>query len=458
MGARMSPYSSVQFCSIAEEFCRGNNKDSTKPLRWDIIVLNLPGSRNYDPSKPRVYKWDRIRGCIAGDLVIFVDDVRAAAITIELAWAIARQVCSRVQYLGVQDAARKRKPPTRTPGAWAGAVFATTDDTVTKTVTQDKWDKAKKIITSLNDKVREGGTDARLGYKEIEVARGFLCHLSMTYKLMVPFLKGFHLTLANHWPKRNSEGWKLTDTAWAAYLFEKGEKGADKSNYAANLGQSGKAIEMPKPPDFVEVLQHLRDNLIAFAVFTEDPTLPIINDRSSKVRIVRYGFGDASGTGFGSTIQTKLGLKYSVGVWGSDEEGESSNFKELENVVTSIEEEARSGALSDAALFFFTDNATVEAALFKGNSSSRKLFNLVVRFQEIQLVHSMQVVVSHVSGKRMIQQGTDGVSRGNMREGVGSGLDMLQFIPLHEGAIERHPKLLHWIKSWDGTTVEYLTP
>jgi hypothetical protein len=59
MGARMSPYSSVQFCSLAEEFCRGNNKDITNPLRWDVIVLNLPGSKNYDPSKPRVYKWDK---------------------------------------------------------------------------------------------------------------------------------------------------------------------------------------------------------------------------------------------------------------------------------------------------------------------------------------------------------------------------------------------------------------
>lgn len=195
MGARMSPYFSVQFCSLAEEFCRGNQKDTTNPLRWDIIVLNLPGAKNFDPSKPRVYKWDRTRGCIAGDLMIFVDDVRATAITIELAWAIARQVCSRVQYLGVQDAARKRKPPTHTPGDWAGSVFATSEDTVTKTVTQEKWDKAKGIISTLNTKITEGGANAKLVYKELEVARGFLCHLSMTYDVLVPFLKGFHLIL-----------------------------------------------------------------------------------------------------------------------------------------------------------------------------------------------------------------------------------------------------------------------
>lgn len=163
MGARMSPYSSVQFCSLAEEFCRGNNKDATNPLRWDVIVLNLPGAKNYDPSKPRVYKWDRTSLCIAGDLVIFVDDVRGTGKTIELAWQIARQVCSRIQYLGVQDATRKGKPPSQTPGAWAGAVFATTEDTVTKTVTQEKWDKARGIINTLIDKISEGGgSEAKL--------------------------------------------------------------------------------------------------------------------------------------------------------------------------------------------------------------------------------------------------------------------------------------------------------
>lgn len=96
-------------------------------------------------------------GALSGELVIFVDDCQSTARTIELAWAIARQVCSRFQYLGIQDATRKRKPPTQTPGAWAGAVFATTDDTVTKTVTHDKWEKARTIIASLNAKILAGG-------------------------------------------------------------------------------------------------------------------------------------------------------------------------------------------------------------------------------------------------------------------------------------------------------------
>lgn len=325
------------------------------------------------------------------------------SITIELAWKIARQVCSRFQYLGIQDATRKRKPPTKTPGAWAGAVFATTDDKVTKTVTTDKWNKAQNIVKTLSSKIEGGDQEASLGYKELEIARGFLCHLSMTYEVMVLFLKGFHLALASHNKQRDDEGWKLTDKAWEAYMMEK--YGSIDSTDSLDQNQSELKI-----PEFVTVTQHLRDDLMALSSFLEVDTPPIINDRCAVIQVVRYGFGDASGTGFGSTIETSKGLKYRVGVWGSDEEAESSNYKELENVVTTIEDEASSGNLKGSALFFFTDNSTVEAALFKGNSSSRKLFNLVVRFRRIQLEFGMQVTVSHVSGKRMIQQGADGVS------------------------------------------------
>ena len=80
------------------------------------------------------------------------------------------------------------------------------------------------------------------------------------------------------------------------------------------------------PPHFVNVSEQLKNDLYALAEFTQSELPPIVNDRCARIRIVRYGFGDASGTGFGSTIQTAQGLKYRVGVWGSDEEDESSNM------------------------------------------------------------------------------------------------------------------------------------
>jgi hypothetical protein len=68
------------------------------------------------------------------------------------------------------------------------------------------------------------------------------------------------------------------------------------------------------------------------------------------------------------------------------------------------------------------------------------------------------VVVSHVAGSRMIAQGTDGVSRGLLSEGVTNGLDMLSFIPLHLSAVDRNPDIVQWISTWMGKDVEVLTP
>jgi hypothetical protein len=58
----------------------------------------------------------------------------------------------------------------------------------------------------------------------------------------------------------------------------------------------------------------------------------------------------------------------------------------------------------------------------------------------------------------MITQGTDGVSRGNLKEGVGSGVDMLSIVPLHLSALERHPKCESWLRSWIGPKMEILWP
>jgi hypothetical protein len=111
---------------------------------------------------------------------------------------------------------------------------------------------------------------------------------------------------------------------------------------------------------------------------------------------------------------TAKGIKYWMGLWGADDEGESSNWKEFENQVESLEHEAMEGNLTNAMVYFFTDNSTVESCLYKGNSSSAKLFLLMVRMRKLEVTHNAKIVVSHVSGKRMIKEGTDGVFRGQL--------------------------------------------
>jgi hypothetical protein len=77
-----------------------------------------------------------------------------------------------------------------------------------------------------------------------------------------------------------------------------------------------------------------------------------------RVYTILYGFADASGTGFGSTVMLEGGICYSIGTWAPDKE-ETSNFREFENVVDALREEAAAGNLRNALIFLFTDNLTV---------------------------------------------------------------------------------------------------
>jgi hypothetical protein len=96
MGARPSPYNAVSFYYIAEEFIRGNQSDKSNPFCWDKIILNLPGSDTYNPTRPNVIKWDSSKSWLACDVVVFVDDLRCSGPTVELTWPASRTVASRI--------------------------------------------------------------------------------------------------------------------------------------------------------------------------------------------------------------------------------------------------------------------------------------------------------------------------------------------------------------------------
>jgi hypothetical protein len=190
--------------------------------------------------------------------------------------------------------------------------------------------------------------------------------------------------------------------------------------------------------------------------------VPKIMVRASTITIhVFYAFADASGKGLGSGIarsdQSKL-LVW-IGVWGYAETvEESSNWRKFTNVVEGLEEEGKNGKLTNCIVFLFTDNLTVESALYSGTLSSKKLLGLVLRFKALQTKSSVMVHVSHVAGMRMIVQGTDGVSRGKTNEGVMAGEKILTFIPTHLSASHCSPESIEWIKSWLGADASLLEP
>ena len=113
---------------------------------------------------------------------------------------------SRLQFLGIQEAARKRRID---EGPWAGGIYSTHNDKMQKYITLAKWQKAKNYLKELTDEVARN-PNGGFSYKLLELIRGFFYHLALVYEIFFPFLKGFHLTLAQHLPKRNEEGWNLT--------------------------------------------------------------------------------------------------------------------------------------------------------------------------------------------------------------------------------------------------------
>jgi hypothetical protein len=69
------------------------------------------------------------------------------------------------------------------------------------------------------------------------------------------------------------------------------------------------------------------------------------------------------------------------------------------------------GIFQFSELFLLTDNSTAEATFYKGTSSSRELFNLILQLRKFQMDTGAFFHVLLVSGKCMIAQETDGLSR-----------------------------------------------
>jgi hypothetical protein len=315
---------------------------------------------------------------------------------------------------------------------------------ISVTVSKEKWKKTQGLILKWSKRVAKDGT---VDYKEFESDLGYLINVTRTFPCMQPYLKGFHLTLHGWRPGPGDDGWKL-----ASWKMERnwddwpGEKDLDK----------GSVINTDEHPSKVKAVPRLKDDLRALTLLTSSEAPPLRLVRPCKVCSVCYGFGDASGSGFGSTFTAPGAILYRHGIWGDDGADKSSNWRELTNLVETLELEAMEGRLQGCEVFVFMDNSTVEAAFFKGTSSSPMLFDLVWRLRKLEVAQQCLLHVVHVAGTCMIGQGSDGLSRGNLTEGVMLGRSMTSYVPLSATALERSPNLESWFRSWTGPGLEVL--
>ena len=427
MGLTTSPYQATQNAQRVKRIIFGDRLDPTNVFGWVDVRINLPGDPDYDPSVPWISKI-RENGDIAADVHPYVDDLRETAPTEEEAWLAASKMAKGAAYFGLQDAARKRRAPSKTPGAWAGAVVGTKEDgQVFKTVSQERWNKTRAHVETLKQWAE---SKEKINRKELERVRGFLVYVSLTFDTMVPYLKGIHHTLESWRDDRNVDGWRLP------------EKDRRKR-------KRDEALNFEGPPKEVSQAPRFKDDVFALAELTKDETPPCIPARPTRGAKVAIIFGDASGEGFGSslwlygstTVETEHGL------WTRQYGGRSSNYRELYNLVLRLETMVKDGTIPKGSeVFMFTDNSTAESAFFKGTSSSPLLFELVLRTKRLEMLGKVFVRVIWVAGTRMIEQGTDGLSRGDLMTGVMAGGDMLMYVPLNKSAEERQPGLVDWLK------------
>jgi hypothetical protein len=311
----------------------------------------------------------------------------------------------------------------------------TRDNGVYVTVSDEKWEKSQRYIGEMLTELWTS-QDGRLDFKPLESKRGYLIYVTRTYPSTVPYLKGIHLTLDSWRANRDEDGWNIPLKARLGLVTD-----------PLSDGQ--------RAPKRVKAVPRLKAELEALQELFKSDRPPRRKVRSSCVVEVFYGFGDASGVGACLNMQKVDRLLtidektyYCYGHWCDSVSEESSNYQELLSLVETLELQVRDERLANAEVFIFTDNSTAEAVFYKGNSTSKKLFELVLRLRHMEMEGQLILHVIHVAGTRMIEEGADGGSRGDLTQGAMARRPILDYVPLHLSALNRCPQLKGWVRSW----------
>ena len=154
---------------------------------------------------------------------------------------------------------------------------------------------------------------------------------------MVPYLRRIHHTLENWRIVRDDEGWKYTSNEWMQYLDGLGDDFEVSNKEDRKLWKDWKAKAVHEnqdslAPATVDAVLGLKQDVGALAALfeSEEPQHRLV--RGTALMRAIYGFGDASGSGFGGSWKKQGTIKYRFGLWGSDLDDSSSNHRELKNL------------------------------------------------------------------------------------------------------------------------------
>ena len=451
-GWTLSPYFDLRMFARAIEIAKGNPLEKHNPFHWTKVCVNLPGDSEYNPAKPRVSKIQSVsngKTFYAAECIAYFDDGRVIADTSDKSKRANRQVCAGIQWLGNQDAARKRRPGGMRPGAWAGGVTHTDQGLARRFLSQMKWDRLKTEIKWIWEHAKSAKPMSRLEFRQ---KRGFLNHACGTYGFLRPYMRRIHLSHDTWRSNRNPEGWKSTAEQLAEELY---------SDIHGDIASQILEQREDQEPEIVKAVPGLQRDMETMMRFTSTPTPVMVIIRPVRGAMwVAYGFGDASQEGYGGGLAIdKRGSppKFRSGFWCSEVAERTSNYRELRNLRDTLQEDAGKGRLAGMEVWLCTDNEVAERSFYKGSSDSEQLYSLIVDLNEMALKGQFILHVVHCAGTRMIQQGTDELSRGETH--VGNLLNPeCNEIPLHRTSLDRSPLLQRWLQSWVGEDIQIATP
>jgi hypothetical protein len=261
--------------------------DEGNIFEWVRVRLNLPGNEDYDPNLPWVSKI-RTDGRIAAGLFTFVDDLRPTGPGGKEAWRAARRAGNILNWLGIQDATRKRRDSSQAPGAWDGSVIRVNSDGVFVLSDEEKWRKTKDLLHEVLELLE--ADSMKLPRHRLEQVWGFLVYVTWTYPCMISYLIGLHMAIDFLQKNRDKDGWRLSTQDIQLRAKE-----------AADTGMEG-MVDGSEAPVVVWGVPRLGDDMRALLTLMASD-LPVLRwVRCKKSSKAYYGFGDASGLAFGATI------------------------------------------------------------------------------------------------------------------------------------------------------------
>jgi hypothetical protein len=141
-----------------------------------------------------------------------------------------------------------------------------------------------------------------LNHKQLERCRGFLVYVAQAYPSLVLYLKGIHLTLDGWRSGRNEDGWKRSH-ADMEQLMQHGDP------------EEAMKVIREEAPSLVIPVPRLEQDLRALLALTKPLVPPKRAVRSKHLLQVCYGFGGASGEGFGSITLLDGAVEWELGSW-----------------------------------------------------------------------------------------------------------------------------------------------